>query len=338
MDTLNYNSKYETFHNLLSRIDHFAETMGGLDVLIEILSHSFVVLSIIWLEALIKTFTASSMWPIWIAFFMLWLITNAFVLVGYNIVRRVKSGIKENTNMKTRYALLALRRFFSYAAQKLHDYSSYNMERIDIELFDRFTRHSKSALLRMLFYQISFGNTNLDRMYRVALLEPNDDNELAITSYYNSERRRPRLYSLDRTFKMREGVAGWSWFFRQPFCIPNVPEYLEMCRIGYFEDNAPMYFRDNSGDELVTPFTRGLLEIKSIICYPVVIQAHGEEVVKAIISIDCDKEGALDHTTSQKAKQLRINLYPFVRLFELLFTTIHLVKTKYVNFMPAATK
>ena len=183
--------------------------------------------------------------------------------------------------------------------------------------YDSFIRHTKLRIIRGLFNQISFGNTNLDIVYRVCLLEPDESNEMKVVTYYNSERQRHRIASLNRGYKLEDGVAGWAWYYKTPFCIWNVEEYLEKLEEeGRLSESV---FRDNFPDAKESPEGRTLLQINSIICYPIVINSKHDELVKAIVSIDCDKPHILSNESAKKAKKMRIQLYPYLRLLAMIY-------------------
>ncbi|MHC1743951.1 MAG: hypothetical protein AB9873_13085 [Syntrophobacteraceae bacterium] len=234
-------------------------------------------------------------------------------------------------SMRVRYALVSVRELGAYLSQlfsdiadrKIHD-SHYSFR------FHHITKKLKYIIARMVFNQISFGNSNLDIRYRVTLFEPIsaiDDYSgesievLKGAAFYNSERLRPRTFSLNLGYKECEGAAGWAWHYRRPFCISDVRECLRLMDEGYLD--RPV-FKTNFPESHDTPLKETPLRCRSIICYPVIIYKLSDESVKAILCIDCDKANHITTDTSHKEKILRIQLYPYVRMYALLYSIIDL--------------
>lgn len=314
-------TKFRTFLNGIDRI------IGGAGPFIDFISHSYILISAIIFHYLV---TEEHHQAKYFTILIIWMMFNLGFVVAHIKLHNIRLNIKQDQQMKVRYSLLGIRRFTSFTAQRLADLAESIQDDPSLLAkynFESFVRHVKLRIIRMIFYQVSFGNTDLDIRFRVALMEPNENNELKIISYYNSERRRPRVASRDIGFQMKEGVAGWAWYYMQPFCIDNVAKYLTEYKKGTCK-GEPLYFIENFPEDKTSPEGYTEKQIQSIIAIPVVIQQKKQEKLKAVVCIDSDKENAITNYSEQDSKILRIHLYPYIRLLELVYASIDFIHSR----------
>jgi hypothetical protein len=321
-------------------LDGFERTLASLERIIsrehfiEVIFHAGTLGGYVYISLLIKfTQHYDTITPKLVAWWMGWVLYTAFIIFCYIIFRRRFEKKESDKNMRIRYALLAMRRFSTYTAQRITDVAreiERDATKIDAYNFNEFIRHCKLRIVRGIFYQISFGNTNLDNRFRVALLEPfqeNGEEELRIVSYYNSERLRPKIDCMGKGFKIKEGTAGWAWHYKLPFCVSDVDEYIRAYNNLDPKPDFPDFIIDFAVQGELTHRDQ-LSGIKSIVCYPVVIRERTEEIFKAVISIDCDKADVLANEEKEEAKKLGIQLLPYIRLLSMVYSIDNLYKVR----------
>ena len=130
--------------------------------LIEIIFHIFTLIGYVSLALLIKYFSLSLRWGV---LFIVWFLFTLLCITIYVVFRIHFGRQNEDEGMRIRYALLAMRRFSTYTAQRLADARRYIQDDnslINLYNFNNFIKHAKQRIIRGIFYQISFGNTNLN--------------------------------------------------------------------------------------------------------------------------------------------------------------------------------
>ena len=323
------NGLLEGFERALSSLERIISR----EHFIEVVFHGGTLGGYVYISLLIKFTQQDTITPTLVAWWVGWVLYTTIIIFSYVILRGRFENKEADKNMRVRYALVAMRRFSTYTAQRIAGVAR-KIERgeiaIDEEKFDEFIRHCKLRIVRGIFNQISFGNTNLDNRFRVALLEPfqgEDEEELRIVSYYNSERLMPKIDCVGKGFKIKEGTAGWAWYYKLPFCVSDVDEYIRIYNRLNPKPECPDFIIDFAIQGDLT-YRGQLSEIKSIICFPVAIRERTGEAFKAVISIDCDKAGVLANEPKQEAKKLGIQLLPYIRLLSMVYSIDNLYKVR----------
>lgn len=259
---------------------------------------------------------------------VLWFIVTIILLLLHGTIKNTWRKRRIALEERLRFCLLNLRNISTNNAQKLYDITDAVNSKSNI-LNDnlnspmhiqcgtkRYVHNLKQQILDMIYTQLTLGIVNLGTSYRVAIFEMDHDSIIRMKLFSNAEKSRPRVMSTGIGFKIKEGVAGWAWYYRSPLCVSKVKEYEKLIGSPQNTKITPMYIG-------IDDYTHS--KIESIVCYPVVVRRAGCETVEALVSIDCDKEGTFDIKRT-KDRNLRMTIYPYIRLLGWLYATVSYCK------------
>lgn len=277
---------------------------------LEYIFEAILILIFIWFKYILDQDKIS------VAQIVIWFLITIFFIIVIHTIKNTWRKRRKATEDRLRYCLLNIRKIFTDNSQKIYEIvDSVNMRRDLLKSSDdpeiqircrvrRYILNIKKQVIEMIYNQLLAGGPIVGMSYRIALFEADNDNVMRIKLFANAEQSRPKVASLRIGFRMKEGVAGFAWYYKRPMAISDVEKYVK-----YIENNK---MEAISMYKPLDSYTHS--KIESIVCFPVVVRREGCETVEAIVSIDCDKKGEFNINNIKEQRKLRMEIYPYVRL------------------------
>jgi hypothetical protein len=302
----------------------------------DILVHGLEVMlvaDLFWIEYILKQDKINSM------HLFAWLVISPCIVISYFLLRKILHKIRTEKEDLLRHCLLNLRKIFTENAQKIYELiDSVKVRRAveeggkDPELqircrIRRYIINTKQQIINMIYNQLLAKGPIIGKAFHVALFEKDIDNVMRIKFFANAEQSRPKIASLQRGFNKKEGLTGWAWHYKRPIVIPSVTEYLEyLATPEYLAYKATHNIQDEPLFKKFEDFDYTDFHIESIVCFPVIVRRERSENVMAIVSIDCNNKNEFDQDDEIEYKQLKREIYPYIRLLSWLYALTNFYK------------
>jgi hypothetical protein len=231
--------------------------------------------------------------------------------VWYRHFKKLEGLALKKPLMELRHVLINARKLWVTPTQRIQEICNSTKPSFDkTNIIDMLYKsldfkRTRREILNCIFMIFSNNNTNLDKHFRISLMEPEND-ELKIMDFANSENERPKCMSLGRGLKKGEGTAGWAWKYMKLFMVDDLDKYRKDKAKG---KRIPDYFIDMHPEQE---------KIKSIVSIPVIIREDNSEKLACVITIDTDVKGYFARTIGGE-QEIRIRSYPFIRALGLIY-------------------